>query len=183
MGDVGGVLEQAAEQTIGAAAAALLWAGEDSYGVLAHVATTSAATMAQSRQAYTGLVWARGFLDAEAQQSFDAELHHMAQCMEVAALPASAVPSWAATISEALSEASHDMHADFYSDHRGIVMCHPDPARQQRSAAGYVKYQALLACNCWGQDPLPLTLIGALAHIVSVSTARSPATRFYSSSP
>lgn len=176
-------LEQAAEQTIGAAAAALLWAGEDSYGVLAHVAATSAPTMVQSRQAYAVLASARDFLDSQVQQSFDDELHHMAQCMEVAGLPATAVPSWAMAVSAALGEANRDMDADSYSDHRGIVMCHPDPARRQRSAAGYVKYQALLACSCWGRDPLPLTLIEALAHIVSVSTGRSPAARFYSSSP
>ena len=46
-------LEPAAEATIAAAAAALLWCGEDTHGVLAHVAATTPLKMVSSRIANT----------------------------------------------------------------------------------------------------------------------------------
>ncbi|WP_368834374.1 hypothetical protein [Mycobacterium intracellulare] len=173
-----GQLELAAEQTIAAAAAALLWAGPDSHGVLTHVASTSAAKMAESRRAYAFLAFAREFVEAEAQQDFDKELSSMIVAFEVAALPATAVSSWAAALSEALNEACQHMRADSYSDSSGIVMPHPDAAVQRRSNEEFVNYLALQACNLWGRDPLPINLIEFSARAVSISTATSPAARF-----
>lgn len=176
-------LEQAAEQTISAAAAALLWAGEDSYGVLSHVASVSAAAMAESRMAYAALAYVRDCLTTESQHNVDEELHGMMPRFEIAALPATAAPSWAASVSKARDEALRDGHAADYSDGRGIIMCHPDTTLQKRAQAGHVKSYALQACLMWGRNPLPLNLIEFYARVVSTHTAGSPAARFYSSSP
>jgi hypothetical protein len=165
-------LERAAKLTIAAAAAALLWAGEDSHGVLAHVAGTSAAEMARSRQAYAFLTHTRNFVAAEAQEVFDEELSSIVQhpCFEVAALPDDAVPQWSGSVSEAIREASRDKESDLCVDRRGIIMSHPDAAVRLQAAHGSVRYHALYMCSLWGQDPLPINLFEVLARVVS-STA------------
>jgi hypothetical protein len=170
-------LQWAAEQTISAAAAALLWAGEDSHGVLAHVAGTTASEMVKSRQAYTVLARGRNFVAADAQEGFDEELSCIVQhpCFEVAALPAVAVPEWARRMSEAISEASRDKEPGWCSDSHGIVMRHPDAAIRDRALRGSVRYHALHTCGFWGQDPLPLNLIEVGARAV-LSTAGYPLT-------
>ena len=97
-------LELAAEQTIEAAAAALLWTGEDSHGVLGRVAGASAARMAESRCAYALFRAARREVAAKDQQAFDEDLGNwvVAGSFEVAALPAVASPRWAESVAAAL---------------------------------------------------------------------------------
>ena len=166
-------LEQAAEQTIAAAGAALLWAGEDSHGVLAHVAGTSRAEMVKSRQSYAVLRHARNFVAAEAQEGFDEELSGIVLHCEIAALPAGAVPQWELAVSEAMNEASGDKEAGWSSDGCGIVLPQPDAAVQRRAGRGSVRYHALYVCSLWGQDPLPLNQIEFLAQVV-LNTALPP---------
>lgn len=164
-------LERAAEQTIAAAAAAVLWAGEDSQGVLRHVAGLAAARMAADRHAYNSIIelgraaaptYAGG---AEFAESF--RLGHAASpFLEPSVLPEGAAPQWSARVEAALSEAFDDRAGGMCSDDRGRSVSHPDPAVQVRSVHGSVRVYALLLCKLWGCDPLPFQ-IEHLTHVVS----------------
>ena len=95
-------LEQAAEKTIACAAAAMLWAGEDRYGVLAHFAGCGAASLAECRYTYAGLCAARQRNSIDAA-GFAAEVSRV-EAVEFAALPGDAVPQWAAIVAQAERE-------------------------------------------------------------------------------
>lgn len=155
-------LELAAEQTIEAAAAALLWTGEDSHGVLGRVAGASAARMAESRCAYALFRAARREVAAKDQQAFDEDLGKwvVAGSFDVAALPAVASPRWAESVAAALFEAA------------GLINS-SDSAVELRALKGSMRCTALTVCSYWGQDPLPpLQAMDIGARIVSVSAAR-----------
>lgn len=90
-------LEVAAEMTIAAASAALVWEGEDSYGVLKRVAGATAKPMVTAR--ITAEVMAEvntsvGFTAAEEDDRGGA----------VAGLPGWLAPRWAASVRAALGE-------------------------------------------------------------------------------
>jgi hypothetical protein len=156
-------LERAAEQTIEAAAAALLWAGQDSRGVLEHVASASAAQMAQSRCAYALYQAARRDVAAEDRQTFDEDLsNYVLESFEVAALPAPAVPQWTEAICVAMRKASDDKES----------------AVGLRALHGSVRYHALTVCSWWGRDPLLLEQIGTLSRIVLLQTSPVPVDQF-----
>ncbi|OBH20435.1 hypothetical protein [Mycolicibacter sinensis] len=163
-------LEAAAEQTIAAAAAAVLWAGEDSQGVLRHVAGLAAAQMAADRHAYTSIVeLGRAAAPtyagaAEFAESF--RLGHAASpFLELSVLPEGAAPQWSARVASALSDALADRDGDMYIDDRGCSVPHPDSA--VRAVHGSVRVYALLLCKLWGCDPLPFNQIEHLTHVVS----------------
>ena len=97
-------LEMSAERTVAAAAAALMWCGEDSQGVLAHIAGRLAWKMALSRRIHMDLVersrssW--GALGDQPVESADVDL---------TALPAWAARKWAARVHIAVSEAENEV--------------------------------------------------------------------------
>jgi hypothetical protein len=155
-------LARAAEQTIEAAAAALLWAGQDSYGVLEHVAGASVERMAQSRCAYALFQTARREVAAEDRQAVEEDIRDWlaAGRFEVAALPAAASPRWAESVAAALVESA------------GLINS-SDSAVELRALKGSMRCIALTVCSYWGQDPLPpLQVMDIGARIVSVSAAR-----------
>jgi hypothetical protein len=157
-------LELAAAQTIEAATAALLWADQDSRGVLEHVAGASAARMAESRSAYAFIQAARREVAAEDQQAFDENLRNWMAVgsFEVADLPAPAVPAWTKSVTAAMAEAAG-----------WINRSAADSAGQPRALKGSMRCIALAVCSYWGQDPLPLNVIDVGARIVSVHHASS----------
>ncbi len=176
-------LELAAEQTIEAAAAALLWAGQDSYGVLEHVAGASVARMVEARCAYALFRTARCEVAAEDQQAFDEHLCNWVVFggFEVAALPAPAVPAWTDAVRAALHEAITDQEPWDTRDPRNPG---PDDAAMWRRALhGSVRYNALTVCSWWGQDPVLLKQIETMSRIVLLQTCPVPIDQFYSSRP
>ncbi|MDV3249562.1 hypothetical protein K7Z54_23455 [Mycobacterium avium subsp. hominissuis] len=132
-------LERAAEQTIAAAAAALLWAGEDSQGVLAHVAVADPQLMVGTRMVYERLAAGRTTHDIIA--NLREEYRTTTTLFEVAALPWLVAPEWASQVIRAL------------------------PARRQgpydpgSSAAQSIMDNAIHACRQWGEDPLDINRI------------------------
>lgn len=165
-------LELAAEQTIEAAAAALVWAGQDSYGVLEHVAGASVERMVESRCAYALFQMVRREVAAENRPAVDEDLRNWvaAGSFEVAALPAPAVPAWADAVREALCDAV---------DEGGeITMQRDDPEVRRRALHLSVRCHALRACSYWGWEPLPLNDIERAAQIVCSQTAQVNAARF-----
>lgn len=165
-------LEVAAEQTIAAATAAVLWAGEDSQGVLRHVAGLVAARMAADRHAYTSII-ERGraaaptYAGAEEFAEGFRLTHAASPFFEPSVLPEGAAPQWFARVEAALSEAFDDREGGMCSVDRGCSVPHPDPAVRVRAVHGSVRYHALLLCTLWGCDPLPFTQIEHLTHVVS----------------
>jgi len=154
-------LERAAEQTIAAAAAAVLWAGEDNHGVLAHVAAATAAKMAESRVGYA-------MVHASPPEGWDEEMTRgLLSAFEEAALPADAVPAWTASVSAAMEEALQDRDSSTCIDDHGRRTQHADPATSLRAAHGLVRFQALWMCSMWGQEPLPFNLIEHGSHVMS----------------
>jgi hypothetical protein len=176
-------LELAAEQTIGAATAALLWAGQDNYSVLEHVAGASVGRMVESRCAYSLFQMIRREVPAEKWPAVDEDLNRWvaAGSFEVAALPEPAVPTWADAMRAALREAFGDQGPWDTSDPRNSG---PDDAAMWRRALhGSVRGHALSVCSWWGEDPLPLMQIETLSRIVSLQTCPVPIDQFQSSRP
>lgn len=164
-------LELAAEQTIGAAAAALLWAGPDKYGVLEHVASASAPGMAQSRWTYWFLESCRSACEPEEREAFDESLAGVVSLsnFEVAALPGSAVPAWVDAIERTLRDISDESLASAHSD---------DAVARRLIFALSVRRHALTACSSWAWDTLPLNRIEVAAHIVRRQTEHTSNERF-----
>lgn len=84
-------LLEAAEITVAAAAAAAGWAGVDAEGVLSYVASLSPLAMAQSRVYYE---FDQRHVRAYTRYDFE-------HGFEVAALPATAAPTWASRVESA----------------------------------------------------------------------------------
>ncbi len=160
-------VEQAAEQTIAAAAAVLLWDGGDSAGVLAHVAGTTATRMAMSRRGYE-LVCAvcppDGFVDDEL-------LHALGGAFEVAALPAPAASDWARLMSVAMFDAMDDGgESNTSAAIRARSMPYRHTAVAVRPAPGSARLQALWVCSLWRRNPpLPVDLIERGSRLVSLA--------------
>ncbi|WP_125079714.1 hypothetical protein [Mycobacterium sp. P7213] len=165
-------LEVAAEQTIAAAAAAVLWAGEDSQGVLRHVAGLAAAQMSADRHAYTSIIElgraaAPTYAGAEEFAEGFRLTHAASPFLEPSVLPEGAAPQWFARVTSALSDALVDRDGYIYIDDRGRGVPHPDSAVRVRAVHGLVRYHALWLCSLWGQESLPFSLIEQGARIVS----------------
>lgn len=158
-------LERAAEWTIEAAAAALLWAGEDSYGVLAHVAAADPALMACTRHLYDEAVAAKELLPDMAQaalrgvSSFDG--------FEVAALPEAVAPQWAATVHDAWHASLRELDRGVFSEGvpPGVRAWRPEHRAQHAREA--LKNYALWACTAWSREPLQFTVIQVVTRIVA----------------
>ena len=158
-------VQAAAEQTIEAAAAALLWVGPDAHGVLEHVANASAERMVSSRYCYWVLESVRCQYGPDEQQAFEKDLIDFVSSndFEVAALPASAAPTWTDSVREAISDVlcaarESPTQRDDEVERRRVV---------ELSARGY----ALRACSYWGRDILQLDMIEEFARVVDRHTA------------
>lgn len=171
-------LLDAAEVTIAAAAAALGWAGEDDSGVLEHVAAISPVVMAVSRYGYE--------MD---QRYAPHRLHEKSDRLEMAALPATAAPTWALAVDQASAAAAAEAHSPdlppwlVLSPARssllqprpsGLLTERVGPAddvcRRLRADCAFLRYLALRVCAMWGDDPLPLNDIRDLANDVAWSS-------------
>lgn len=150
--DAWGRLEQAAEVTISAATAALMWSGADERGVLARVAAANAADMLVSRMVAESLACRgsrRAFTPAE-EATFEAAPGYV-----LAALPAWLAPEWAATVRAAFIDSLRWREEARYTGQWTA-------AAQQKSAL-----ETILQ---WTEDdPLPLHRI-EIASRVAVST-------------
>lgn len=136
-----GHLAHAAEQTIAAAAAALLWAGEDSHGVLAHVAAADPWVMVGTRLVYERLAAESTVPDVVVR--LREEYRTTTTTIEVAALPWLVAPAWTSRVSAALSHARQPT-APY------------DPGAR---AAQATVSSAILACRQWGEHPLNIDRI------------------------
>ena len=132
-----GDFEAAAEWTIGAAAAALLWYGEDSQGVLAHVAGSAPTKMASSRIAAAATK--RAFPEY-ADMGFDEDVASRSESLDVA-------PQWAARVREALSDTQHRLReAVWYGESPSDAVVESEKRKRG----------ALRAISMWGVDFLPV---------------------------
>jgi hypothetical protein len=139
-----GDFEAAAEWTIGAAAAAVLWCGEDSQGVLAHVAGSTPIKMASSRIAAADTK--RAFPEY-ADMGFDEDVASRGESLDVAALPATVAPQWAERVREALSDIQHRLReAVWYGESPSDEVVESEKRKRG----------ALRAISMWGVDFLPV---------------------------
>lgn len=144
-------LEQAAEITISAAAAAMMWAGADERGVLARVAAANAGDMLISRMVAESLASSgsrRAFTPAE-EDSFEATPGYV-----LAALPAWLAPQWAATVRGAFSDSIRRCEETRHTD---------------QGTAEATRKSALETILQWTESSLPLLRI-EMASRVAVST-------------
>jgi hypothetical protein len=184
MSVAGGSIEQlgqTAEETIEAAAAALLWAGPDSRGVLEHVAGASAWRMVESRCAYALYETAcRPDVAVVGQSAFDADLINFVTAgdFEVAALPAPGVPQWTEALHAAMSEAYDDRGSGFFRNGPRNRAGRLDAAAGTRALRGSVCCHALAECSWWGRDPVLINEIEAMSRIVSIQTFTVPIDQF-----
>jgi hypothetical protein len=148
-------LEPAAEATIADAAAALLWGGEDSRGVLARMTAATPSSMASSRLIISQ-VKPQPFPAAE-----ENALGNAAK-LELAAIPASVAPVWAATVAAAVGDATRR------AERARELGCWAE------WSAEATKMHALVAIAQWGQDPLPLGNIKLLARAATRQRAWAP---------
>lgn len=159
------LLEQAAQATVAAAAAALLWAGQDSYGVLTHVAGLTPTAMVESRRSYDSCYALRKDFPAAEQPGFDHDLRNIVSSggFERAALPTDVSCQWGNDVQAAIAEAhNEDRQITFQSD---------DPVVRHHALRVYICLQALTMCSLWGQNPLPLNSIRTAAHVVDRKTS------------
>jgi hypothetical protein len=131
---------QAAQATINAAAAALVWSTADPHGVLAHVAGADPALMATTRLTYERTAATIAAVAATRCRGY-AELQQLYRTtdapFEVAALPWTVAPDWSSRI------------------RRALIRSPPQGAYDPRaSAARSVVDDALHACRQWGEEQL-----------------------------
>jgi hypothetical protein len=151
-----GELVELAKVTVQAARAALEWLGPDHRGVLEHVAAASPDDMASSRTAYELF---RSGAQLVNFSGFEVDR------LEMAALPATAVPTWASVVNEAqiAALASLNKVRPPMSVNTGMLIPTEDrPAGPIHKA--HLRYSALLMCGLWGGDPLQPKAIHYLAE-------------------
>jgi hypothetical protein len=153
-------LEPAAEATIAAAASAMLWCGEDRDGVLAHMGATTSRRIVSSRI----FISAVSDEDSSYAAEFALDLFFRSREFEPAALPASVVPHWAATVREAISDAKRRCLE---------AACWGGPALID-VAAETTKLWALTMTSMWGEDPLPVDAIETMARAITKQGFRVP---------
>jgi hypothetical protein len=147
-------LERAAAWTVEAAAAALLWAGEDTSGVLTYMAAADPAMMAFTRRMYYEAMTAQTLPN---MTELALRVLITLDDVEVAALPASAAPQWARSVGEAWQTSRRQLKAVLFDE------VSQDLANLNREL---LKFYALSACKFWGHEKLQIDSIGALASAV-----------------
>lgn len=159
------LLELAAQDTVEAATSALLWAGQDSYVVLTHVAGLEPTAMVETRRGYDSCYALRNDFPAAEQPGFDRDLRNLVSSggFEPAALPSDVAPQWANNVQAAISEA--------YNEDRQITFQSDDPAVRYHALRVYIRLQALTTCSLWSQNPLPLNNIRTTAQVVDDRTS------------
>jgi hypothetical protein len=165
-------LKLAAQQTIDAAASAVVWDRADDWGVLEHVASVSAEQMVQSRCEYWDLVSRYRERTPEEREALDDAVPDFEYSgdFEVAALPATAVPAWAEAVREAICDLA-DEAAQLAEDVEIEMDISPEALRQALGQS--IRSHALGACSYWGWDPLPLKEIQRVTQIVHSEIERA----------
>lgn len=153
-------LEAAAEATIAAAAAALLWGGDDGHGVLAHIAGLTAWRMAASRQVHLYLVQTA---PDHVGQPYDDQLAGPSAQFCLAALPAWAARRWAARVSTAVGEAEEKL--DRLAGQCARIGCGARAVRKLHQEK--TKLTALQTIALWGRDGVDVQRIVATARLVT----------------
>jgi hypothetical protein len=159
-------MQVAAERTIEAAAAALLWCGPDRHGVLAHIAGRSAWMMASARTTQISLVTIHPEIYGECYDDQAGDLN-----FDLAAMPAWAAREWAARVRAATAEAEHEIGRLADADEPRVYGL----LAQDRVSRETVKLAALQTIALWGNDPLSLEEIGAAASVVTTDGIEVPA--------
>jgi hypothetical protein len=157
-------LERAAQQTIETAAAALLWPGDDNYGVLAHVAAADPAIMA-----YTRRICDEAMIDKDLLPNMAHALRLVSPVygFELAALPESVASHWAATVREAWQASHRELDRDLPSKEIPAEACAwrpEDPAQHRRNV---LKSHALWACSLWSRERLQVNAIEAITRVAA----------------
>jgi hypothetical protein len=167
----GDPMQVAAERTIEAAAAALLWCGPDSRGVLAHIAGRSAWMMASARSVQISVVEAHPETFGECYDDQAVKLAVEFPDFDLAAMPAWAAREWAAQVRAATAEAQHEIGrlTDAYEPRVYGLLA------QDRVLREKVKLAALQTIALWGNDPLNLEHIEAAASAVTTEGIEVPA--------
>jgi len=160
-------LEMSAERTVAAAAAALMWCGEDSQGVLAHIAGRLAWKMALSRRIHMDLVDKQPELVGMPYGDQPVE----SADVDLTALPAWAARKWAARVHIAVSEAEYEVNRLTDACERtGYHFLTSDRLCREKA-----KLAALQTIALWGADPLNLEEIEAAAIGVTTDGITVPA--------
>jgi hypothetical protein len=160
-------LELAAESTIAAAAAAMLWCGEDRHGVLAHIAGRSAWKMATSRRVQMYVVETHPECVGEC---YDDQVVQPSE-FDMAAMPAWGARKWAARVAAAVCECERKVgRLTEASERRGESPLALGTLRCERT-----KLAALQTIALWGRDPLPQEQIEAAARAVTTDGIEVPA--------
>jgi hypothetical protein len=159
-------MQVAAERTIEAAAAALLWCGPDGHGVLAHIAGRSAWMMASARTTQISLVEIHPEIYGECYDDQAGDLN-----FDLAAMPAWAAREWAALVRAATGEAEHEIGRLAGADEPRVYGL----LAQDRVCRERVKLAALQTIALWGNDPLSLEEIEAAASLVTTDGIEVPA--------
>ena len=152
-------LEHAAEKTIACAASAMLWAGDDRYGVLAHFAGCRAASLAECRHTYIRLCAARQRNSID-ERRFADKISRL-EALEFAALPGDAVPQWDAIVEQAVRESRAAVSTEAAS------MWGP---MDFASGAEAVRFRGLYVCSLWSNERLLLNVLDHCATF-TVQTA------------
>jgi hypothetical protein len=165
-------LTLAAQQTIDAAASAVVWDRADDWGVLEHMASVSPERMVQSRCEYWDLVSRYRERTPEEREALDDAMANIesADNFEVAALPATAVPAWAEAVREAICDLADEV-AQLAEDVEIEMDISPDTLRQALGQS--IRSHALGACSYWGWDPLPLKDIQRATQVVHTEIERA----------
>jgi hypothetical protein len=164
-------MQVAAEQTIEAAAAALLWCGPDGHGVLAHIASRSAWMMATARTAQISVLEMHPEISGECYDDQAAKLAAEYPDFDLAAMPAWAAREWAARVRAATAEAQHEIgRLTDAHEPRVYGLLAQDRVRRER-----VKLAALQTIALWGNDPLDLEAIETAASAVTTDGIEVPA--------
>ena len=152
-------LEVAAEGMIAAAAAAMLWCGEDRHGVLAHIAGRSAWKMAMSRRVQMYVVETHPEAVGE---PYDDQVCEPSE-FDMAAMPAWGARKWAARVKAAVCECERKVTGLTAACERsGYSPLALTALRNERT-----KLAALQTIALWGCDPLPQEQIEVAARAVT----------------
>lgn len=151
-------LAEAAEQTISAAAAAIVWAGGASGGVFEHVAAADPWLMARTRLAYNSCVGDEPVSGSVYRRLEQAYLT-ATEMFEVAALPCTVAHPWTKRVNSAFLS---------FNAGRQLIL----PWDDGPHAARALIESAFHACRQWGQDPMDIDRTLSWAKEAQVSAAR-----------
>ncbi|UMB70097.1 hypothetical protein [Mycobacterium paraterrae] len=135
-------LVEAAEHTISAAAAAIVWAGGASGGVFEHVAAADPWLMARTRLAYNGFVGDEPY-PSKVHRRLEQAYLTATEIFEVAALPCTVAHPWTSRVNRAF--------LSFGATRKSI-----SPSDNGPHATRTLIESAFHACRKWALDPMDI---------------------------